>query len=354
MSLPPLLTHHDEARSRLPAGVYDYFAAGAGAEQTLGEAEQVWSRFRLRPRVLRDVSSVDLTTTLLGDTFASPVAVAPAAFQQLAHPDGEEAVAAGARAAGSLYVVSTRSSKLLEDVAAAAVGPWWFQVYVMRDRALTAALVHRAVAAGARALVVTGDTPVVGRKRRIEGTRISIPDDAFLVNLAPHLGDVPAAAARAAAEQDPGATTDVIRWLHEISDLPVLVKGVLRGDEAVRCLDAGAQGVVVSTHGGRQLDRVLPSALALTEVVDAVAGRAPVLVDGGIRSGLDCLVALALGADGVLIGRPVVWGLAAAGADGVASTLRALVDDLAHGMALVGATRVGDLDRSVVVIPPGT
>ncbi|MFC3688701.1 alpha-hydroxy acid oxidase [Aquipuribacter hungaricus] len=353
MTLLPLQAHHDQAQETLPPEVYEYYASGAGAELTLQEQEQAWARFRLRPRVLRDVSTVDLTTTLLGTPFSSPVAVAPAAFQQLAHPDGELAVARAARATGSLYVCSTRASRPLEDVAAAADGPWWFQVYNMRDRDLTAALVRRAAAAGARALVVTGDTPVVGIKRRVSGTRISVPDDSYLVNLERHLAGLPATAARAAAEQDPSATVDVVGWLREISDLPVLVKGVLRGDEAVRCLDAGAAGVVVSNHGGRQLDRAVPSALALAEVVRAVDGRGPVLVDGGVRSGLDCLVALALGAAAVLVGRPVVWGLAADGATGAAAALTALTDDLAHVMALTGAASLAELDPSLVV-PPAT
>ncbi len=354
MSHPTLQAQHDRAVERLPAEVYEYYASGAGAELTVQESEAAWSRFRLRPRVLRDVSTVDLTTTLLGDGFRSPVVVAPAAFQHLAHVDGEAAVAAGARQAGSLYVVSTRASRPLEDVAAAAGGPWWFQVYVMRDRDLTAALVRRAAAEGARALVVTGDTPLVGIKRRVSGTRISVPDDAYLVNLQQHLSGVPPTRARAAAEQDPSITLDVIRWLHEVSGLPVLVKGVLRGDDAVACLDAGAAGVVVSNHGGRQLDRALPSALALTDVVDAVGGRAPVLVDGGIRSGLDCLVALALGASAVLVGRPVVWGLAAGGAEGVTSALQALGDDLAHVMALAGTASLADVDRTLVATPMST
>lgn len=353
MNLPTLQDHHDRAVSRLSAEVYEYYASGAGAEQTLHEAEQAWSLFRLRPHVLRDVTTVELSTTLLGETFSSPVAVAPAAFQRLAHPDGEVAVADAARRTRSLYVVSTRASCPLEDVASAVGGPWWFQVYVMRDRGLTAALVRRAADAGARALVVTGDTPVVGLKRRVSGTRIAIPDDAYLVNLERHLSELLPPAARAAAEQDPSVTLDDIGWLRDISGLPVLVKGVVRGDDAQRCMDAGAAGLIVSNHGGRQLDRAVPSALALADVVDAVAGRGPVLVDGGVRSGLDCLVALAIGATGVLVGRPVVWGLAADGADGVAAVLQALADDLAHVMALVGAACMQDLNCSLVVPPAG-
>jgi 4-hydroxymandelate oxidase len=353
MGLSVLDAHEQGAAAALAPEVVDYFASGAGAELTVTESVEAWSRFRLRPRVLRDVGTVDLRVRLLGDEYATPIAIAPAAFQGLAHPDGELAVADAARSTGSLYGVSTRASHPLEEIAERRDGPWWFQVYVMRDRDLTRQLVLRAVRAGARALVVTGDTPVVGIKRRVTGTRIAIPDDSYLVNLERHLAGVRGAQAREAAEQDPTVTLDVIRWLQDLSGLPVLVKGVVRGDDAVRCLEAGAAGVVVSNHGGRQLDRSLPSALALTDVVDAVGDRGVVLVDGGIRSGLDCLIALSLGASAVLVGRPVVWALAADGAAGVTDALTALGDDLAHVMALVGATSVADLDRTLVVAPPG-
>ncbi|WP_298459850.1 alpha-hydroxy acid oxidase [uncultured Cellulomonas sp.] len=354
MTLPVLTAHAERARAALPAAVHEFMASGAGDEVTLAESAAAWSSFRLLPRVLRDVGVVDLTTELLGDAFASPVGIAPAGYAGLVRDEAEVAVADGARRSGSLYVVSTRASRPLEEVAAAVGGPWWFQVYMMRDRGLTRGLVERAVAAGARALVLTGDTPVVGIKRRVGAARIDIPDDSFLVNLARHLSPGDALAPRAAAEQDPTATLDAIGWLRELSVLPVLVKGVLRPDDAAACLDAGAAGVVVSNHGGRQLDRSLPAALALAGVVDAAAGRGPVLVDGGVRSGLDALVALALGAQGVLVGRPVVWGLAADGADGVAAALAAVRDDLAHVMALAGASTPADLDRSLVVPPPGS
>ena len=347
MPLTALEAHERAAAERLPSQVYEYFASGSGDERTLADSVEAWGRFRLRPRVLRDVGEVDLTTTLLGDTFATPVGVAPTGFQGLAHAEGELATARGAAAAGALFVMSTRASLPLEQIAAEAGGPWWFQVYLMRDKDLTARLVERAAAAGARALVVTGDTPYVGIKRRVGNTRIDIPDDHFLANLHQHLLDR-GPAARLAAEQDPTVTLDAIEWLADVSGLPVLVKGVLRGDDARACVDAGAAGIVVSNHGGRQLDRSVPSALALAEVVDAVHGEVPVLVDSGVRSGLDCLVALALGASAVLVGRPVVWGLAAGGAEGVTESLAALRDDLAHVMALVGSARLADLDRSLV------
>jgi 4-hydroxymandelate oxidase len=342
-----LADHLETARAQLEPAVFDYYAAGSGQEVTASEATAAWLAHRLRPRVLHDVSRVDLGTTLLGTRVETPFAVAPMAFHALAHPDGECATFAGAGKAGALAVLSTRSSRRIEDVAASASGPWWFQAYGMRDRDLTRALVRRAADAGAQAVVLTVDTPYVGRKGKVGGVRIAVPDDQFLVNLAQHL--LPGSVGREAAEQDPSMTPAVIGELAEAGGLPVLVKGVLRGDEAVRCLDAGAAGVIVSNHGGRQLDRAVPSALALAEVVHAVGGRAPVLVDGGIRSGTDALVALALGADAVLVGRPVLWALAAGGPDGVTAALEALHADLAHVLAVAGAARLADLDPSMVV-----
>ena len=336
----------ERAHAALRPEVREYYDAGSGEEVTLSEAEAAWRDFRLRPRVLRDVSRVDLTTTLLGTELASPFVVAPMAFHALAHRDGECATVRGAGDAGCLTVVSTRASRPLEDVAAAATGPWWFQAYLMRDRGLTEALVARAAAAGARAVVLTVDTPYVGRKQRVAGVRIDVPDDEYLVNLARHL--VPGAVGREAAEQDPSMTPDVVTRLAEVGGLPVLVKGVLRGDEALRCVEAGAAGVLVSTHGGRQLDRAVASAHALPDVVAAVGGRVPVLVDGGIRSGTDALVALGLGADAVLVGRPVLWALAAEGARAVTGLLDELAADLRHVLALAGATSPADLDPSMV------
>jgi 4-hydroxymandelate oxidase len=347
--LPILAEHLDMARAHLSQAAFDYYSAGSGDEVTVAEAETAWRGYRLRPRVLHDVSTVDLTTTLLGARADSPFLVAPMAFHALAHEDGECATVAGAGKAGALFVLSTRSSCRIEDVATAATGPWWFQAYVMRNRSLTESLVRRAADAGAGAVVLTVDTPYVGRKTRVSGVRIDVPDDQYLVNLAQHL--LPGAVGREEAEQDPSMTPEVIARLAEVSGLPVVVKGVLRGDEAQRCVDAGAAGVIVSNHGGRQLDRAVPSASALPDVVAAVGGRVPVLVDGGIRSGTDALIALALGADAVLVGRPLLWGLAAGGADGVRAALDELAGHLRHVMAVAGATSPADLDPSMVLDP---
>ena len=322
------------ARKLLPRDVYDYYAGGSGRERTLRANEKAWRQVWLAPRVLREVSAVDTRARLLGAEFATPLAVAPTGYHGLAHPDGELATAAGAAAAGALFVLSTRSSRRIEEVAEvarAAGGAWWFQVYLMRDRELTAGLVRRAVAAGAAALVLTADTPIVGRKRR--NSAETVTDEDFLVNLGP-LAD------RTTASQATNVTFADIGWLRELGGgLPVVVKGVLRADDAVRCRDHGAAAVIVSNHGGRQLDGALPSAIALPGVAAGLgaAGDCPVYADGGVRTAEDALAALALGAQAVFLGRPVLWALACGGADGVRSLLDGLTDDLAHAMALAGA-----------------
>jgi 4-hydroxymandelate oxidase len=277
-------------------------------------SDDTWEAWSLRPRVLRDVSAVSTTLTLYGEQLASPIGVAPTATHDRAHPDAEAATVHGA--AGHLLVVSSRRS-----IPARPVGPWWWQAYVLRDRDATLRAALDAAELGASAIVLTGDTPYLGSPRREP-----------LVEL----------------EQDPAATLDEVRWLATETGLPVLVKGVLRADDAVACLEAGASGVVVSNHGGRQLPRAVASSYALPEVVDAVAGRVPVLVDGGARSGTDALCALALGATAVLVGRPILWGLAADGSQGVRDCLDALTTDLRHIMGLAGCASLADIDRTLV------
>ena len=328
------------ARKLLPRNVYDYYAGGSGRERTLRANEKAWREVWIAPRVLRDVSAVDTSTRLLGSQLATPLCVAPTGFHGLAHPDGELATAAGAAAAGALFVLSTRSSRLIEevgDVVAAAGGTWWFQVYLMRDRTLTSGLVRRAAAAGAAALVLTGDTPVLGRKRRNSAEVVSDRD--FLVNLGP-LDDI------TGTIQAADLSFADIGWLSEVAGgrLPVVVKGVLRGDDALACRAHGAAAVIVSNHGGRQLDGALPSAVALPEVAGRLGAGAAceVYADGGIRYGENALAALALGARAVFLGRPPLWALACGGADGVRSLLAGLTDDLAHAMALAGAASVAD------------
>ena len=346
------------ARELLAPGIYDYYAGGSGRERTLRANPEAWQRYWLAPRVLRDVSAVDTSVRLPlppQPVLRTPVAVAPTGFQGLAHADGEVATARGAAQAGALMVLSTRSSRKIEEVAAAVSaegGTWWFQVYVMRERDLTRRLVERAVAAGAQALVLTGDTPVVGRKRR-DRTDGVVSDAQVLANIGP-VPDL----------NMTGQAADVtfadIGWLAGLGSVPVLVKGVLRADDARACLAAGAAGVIVSNHGGRQLDGAMPAALALPAVTAALGARragagrgrppdggatsrAVVFADGGLRTGTDVLTALGLGARAVFVGRPVLWALTCGGADGVRELLAGLTDDLAHAMALAGAPSVAEI-----------
>lgn len=347
-----LAAHRERAVAVLPEIVESYFAGGSGEELTLAESGAAWRGYRLRPRALRDVSRVETGVSLLGCRLASPVALAPSAYHRLAHPDGEVATAAGAAAAGGLLVVSSRCSVRLESVARAVAdggGSWWFQAYVMRDRSITAGLVRRAAAAGARAVVLTGDSPVVGSKLRQGTDRLPLSAEIAGVNV-----DGPPrepAELDAALAQDPATTLADIGWLAELSGLPVLVKGVLRADDAADCVAAGAAGIVVSTHGGRQLDRSVASAHALPAVAAAVGDRVPVLVDGGISSATDVLVALALGARAVLVGRPVLWALAAGGAPGVTALLDGFRTDLIEALQLAGVRSPAEVGADLLARP---
>ncbi|MGQ0844159.1 MAG: alpha-hydroxy acid oxidase [Sporichthyaceae bacterium] len=336
------------ARERLSQLAYDYYAGGADDEVTLADNVAAWRRIRLRPRVLRDVSEIDTIATVLGTVLPGPILVAPTAYQRLACDDGERATARGTAAGGSLMVVSTLATVRLEEVAAATPGyPQWMQIYLQRDRAASTALVARAVAAGYRALVLTVDLPVAGNRRRDERNGFTLPPGMTLANLGLEHPQMPGGGSALArhVQQDftAGMTFADVEWLVAASPLPVLVKGVLRGDDAVACVEAGAAGVIVSNHGGRQLDGAVATADALPEVVAAVGDRAEVYVDGGIRSGTDIVKALALGARAVLVGRPVLWGLAADGAAGVEAVLRELHTELDVAMSLCGAPTIADL-----------
>ncbi len=325
---------------------YDYYAGGSDDELTLADNTAAWKRHRLVPHVLRDVSIIDTTTEVLGASMTMPVMVAPTGYHRLAHDEGEVATARGAAAAGSVMIVSTLATVSLEDVAAAAPdAPRWFQVYVHRDRELTESIVRRAVAAGYLALVLTVDLPVLGFRRRDEAQSFTLPEGLTMANLAEEVPTVDGSGltAYAASSLDPALVPNDIGWLQDISGLPVLVKGVLRADDAAVAVDAGAAGVVVSNHGGRQLDTAIATADALGEIASAVGQRAAVIVDGGVRTGTDVVKAIALGAHAVAVGRPVLWGLATGGADGVAAVLAGFRDELERAMALCGVTAIGDI-----------
>jgi 4-hydroxymandelate oxidase len=289
------------------------------------------------------VAAADLAVELLGTRMSAPVLLAPAASQRLLHPDGELAVARAAARAGLVACLSTRATADLADVAAAAPGaPRWFQLYVSDDRGLARGQLARAAAHGYGAAVLTVDLPVAGRREReLRHGPLPLPEG---VRLATHLGEDRLAASKPPVGGWAALGWDDLGWIAEAAGgLPLLLKGIVTGDDAERAVRAGAAGVVVSNHGGRQLDGCVPTAVALPEVVDAVAGRAAVLVDGGIRSGADVARALALGADAVLIGRPYLWGLAAGGEDGVAAVLAALVADLERCLVLLGVASPGEL-----------
>lgn len=342
-----------EARARplIDSVAYDYFAAGSDDEVTLRDNEAAWRRIRFLPHVLRDVSSVSTTTSVLGADLATPILVAPMAAQRMAHPDGERAMARAAAATGTVMIVSTMATVAMEDVTAAAPGaPRWFQIYVHRDREMSADLVHRAAAAGYEAIVLTVDLPVLGRRRKDEINRFELPPDMRMENLAVSIESMHGSGLGEYSDAafDPALTFEDIGWIRSLTDLPVVVKGVMRADDAAACVEAGAAAVVVSNHGGRQLDGVVASADALEPIVDAVAGRVPVLVDGGIRGGYDVAKALCLGASAVLVGRPLLWGLAVGGAEGAEAVLAELTSEAQRSMALLGVTSVDGLDRTLL------
>ena len=349
------------AAERLPRMAYDYYESGADEERTLRDNERAWQRIRMRYRCLVDVSRRDLATTVLGRRVALPVLVAPTAFQRLAHPDGELATARAAAAAGTVMTLSTLANTTLEAVAdahdraradagRAEEGGRWFQLYVYKDRGVTRTLVERAEAAGYDALVLTVDAPFFGRRLRDVRNGFALPDGLTVANLAgAGMGAVTEAAgnsglaAYVAAMLDQSLTWRDLEWLCALTRLPVLVKGVVRGDDAARAAAHGARAIIVSNHGGRQLDTSVATASALPEVVEAVRGRAEVLVDGGVRRGTDVLKAVALGARAALVGRPVLWGLAAGGEEGVARAIGILREEIDLGMALAGVAGVGEL-----------
>jgi 4-hydroxymandelate oxidase len=328
----------EQARGCIPDQVaFDYVAGGAGDEITLLENVAAWRRLRFRPRMLRDVSNVSTETTVLGTTIHTPVLVAPTAMHGLVSPERELATARGAARSGTVYILSMAATASLEEVAAQAPdNPRWMQLYIQADHGLTRDACSRAREAGYRALVVTVDSPVTTKRSRFKASEFHVPDGMTLPNLAPR-SDVTPDIFELVAAYDSALTFDDLADIKEWGGgLPLVVKGVLRGDDAAQCLDAGADAIAVSNHGGRQVDTCIPTAEALRDVVDTVGDRAEVYVDGGIRGGADVLKALALGARAVLVGRPVVWGLAIAGEEGVDAVLNELWDELKIVMGLCG------------------
>ncbi|MFI5529967.1 alpha-hydroxy acid oxidase [Kitasatospora sp. NPDC051853] len=347
------------ARARLPEELWDFVQGGSGAERTLAANRDAFERARLRPRTLVDVSATDRGLTLLGSPLRTPVGIAPMAYHQLFHPEGEVATARAAGRSGALMTAGIFASRTLESIAEAATGPLWLQLYWLRRRDALAALIERAEAAGYRALVLTVDAPRIGRRLRDARNGFAVPGHVRAVNLdrslmaASHRAEHGSSgiADHAKEQFDPTLTWADLAWLRERSSLPVVLKGILTAEDARLAAEHGVDAIVVSNHGGRQLDGALPTLAALPEVAAAVPENLPVLLDGGVRTGTDVALALALGATAVLIGRPVLWGLAADGEDGVAGVLDLLTAELDDTMALLGRPRLADLDPTVLAHP---
>jgi isopentenyl diphosphate isomerase/L-lactate dehydrogenase-like FMN-dependent dehydrogenase len=338
------------AAERLEAGPLAYFGGGAGDELTMRENVAAYRRWALRPRVLVDVERTTTATTVLGAEISMPILVAPVAVQALAHPDGEAGMARAAAGAGTIMSLSTIASARPAEVAAAApAGRRWFQLYCFRDRGITDALVAEAIESGFEAIVVTVDAPRGGKRDRDLRSGFQIPTGIGVPSVEAAVGG----GARLGISEvfelvDPSLAWSDIERLAAGSEVPVLVKGVLRGDDAALAVEHGAAGVVVSNHGGRQLDGAVATIEALPEVAEAVGGRCEIIVDGGVRRGGDVLVALALGATAVQIGRPALWGLVAGGEAGARRVLELLREELDLGLALLGCRSPAEVGRDRV------
>ena len=338
------------AREALDEGTFGYFAGGAGDEHTLRHNVEAFDRWRLRPRVLVDVGSVSTAASVLGQEVSMPVLAAPVAHQRMAHPDGELAVARAAAAAGTIMCVPTFAMATPTEIAAEAPdAPRWFQLYWHPDREVTKSILDHAREGGCTAIVFTVDLPKLGRRERDIRTGFTLDPKYRMGVYGPEFGDLGILTPATAAELiDPRLTWRDLEWLHETAQLPVIVKGVLTAEDAELAVSHGCAAVIVSNHGGRQLDRALASLEALPEVVEAVGDRVEVLMDGGIRRGADIAIALALGARAVCVGRPVVWGLAAKGEEGARHVLELLRAELELTLALLGCASPEDLGRSHV------
>ena len=348
------------ARERLDPMLFDYIAGGAGDEWTLRENRAVWARWQIVPRMLRGVGTRDQHTTVLGTTIPFPVIVPPMGFHGLCHGDAEIATARATADAGTIFVASTVSNRSLEAIAEAnGAGTRWFQLYVYRDRSLTRELVERASAAGYSALCLTVDMPVPGQRERDRRNRFRMPAHLGLENFPAWHAEQhhtqahnESALARYVAEMwDPNLTWDDVAWLRSVSPLPVVVKGVLDPADAALAGEHGAVAVIASNHGARQLDGVPSPLTMLPGIVDAVAARGEILLDGGVRRGTDVLKALALGARAVLVGRPILWGLTLDGEAGVTAVLEHLRGEIDQAMALAGVSSIDGLRPGMLVAP---
>lgn len=353
MQLLNLFDYEEAARASMEPSYYAYYAGGVADNVTLRENRAAFDRLRLRPKMMRDVSHISLQTAVAGHTMPLPIMIAPAAMHKLAHPDGELATARAAAALGVTQVLSTMSTVAVEEVT--AVGhPVWFQLYLFRDRDWSAHIVQRAEAAGCQALVLTVDVPAPGLRENLVRAGFATPNHFPFPNFVRpgHDLSVSELMSTVTANFDAALTWDDIGWLRRVTRMPIWVKGVLRGDDARRAVAAGAAGIVVSNHGGRQLDTAVAAIDALPEVVTAVGQQIDVIMDGGVRRGTDIIKALALGAKAVLLGRAPLWGLAVNGEDGARHVLALLRHELENGMAQCGCPTIADITPDLIFTSP--
>ncbi|XP_042039871.1 (S)-2-hydroxy-acid oxidase GLO1-like [Salvia splendens] len=343
------------AKEKLPKMAYDYYASGAEDQWTLAENRNAFSRILFRPRILIDVSKIDMTTTVLGFKISMPIMIAPTGLQKMAHPDGECATARAASAAGTIMTLSSGPTCSIEEVASTGPGIRFFQLYVYKDRNVVSQLVRRAERAGFKAIALTVDTPRLGRRESDIKNRPVLPPGLTLKNVEGlDLGKIDVAndsglASLVAGQTDSTLSWKDVKWLQSITSMPILVKGVLTAEDARIVVQSGAAGIIVSNHGGRQLDYVPSTIMALEEVVKGAQGRVPVFLDGGVRRGTDVFKALALGAAGIFIGRPVVFSLASEGEAGVRKVLQMLRDEFELTMALSGCRSLSEITRNHIV-----
>jgi 4-hydroxymandelate oxidase len=329
------------AREKLPHTIYEFIASGAADETTLRWNREAFQQIRLRPRVLTDVSRTETNITLFGESLPFPILLAPVAYQRLMHPEGEIAAARGAAQAGAIFVMSTAANCCIEDIAAAGAR-LWLQIYLQSDRGVTRDLVQRAGAAGAHAICLTVDTPVLGTRTRQARARFALPPDLPT----PHLDALGRERLSVVSATREPITWKDVEWLQSITKLPLLLKGILDADDAQHAAESGAAGIIVSNHGARNLDTVPATIEALPPIAERV--RIPILLDGGVRRGTDVIKAIALGAKAILIGRPYAYALAVGGAEGVARVVAILRRELETAMALLGRASISALDRSVL------
>uniref|UniRef100_A0A1D1ZD49 (S)-2-hydroxy-acid oxidase n=1 Tax=Anthurium amnicola TaxID=1678845 RepID=A0A1D1ZD49_9ARAE len=343
------------AKEKLPKMVYDYYASGAEDQWTLKENRNAFSKILFRPRILIDVTKINMTTTVLGYNISMPIMIAPTAMQKMAHPDGEYATARAASAAGTIMTLSSWATSSVEEVASTGPGIRFFQLYVYKNRNVVAQLVRRAERAGFKAIALTVDTPRLGRREADIKNRFTLPPHLTLKNFEGlDLGKMDKTndsglASYVAGQIDRSLSWKDVKWLQTITTMPILVKGVMTAEDTRLAIQAGAAGIIVSNHGARQLDYVPATISCLEEVVKAAQGRVPVFLDGGVRRGTDVFKALALGASGIFIGRPVLYSLAAEGEAGVRKVLRMLRDEFELTMALSGCCSLKEITRDHIL-----